>query len=345
MSLTKRGRLIVVLVVFVAVIGAPVLGANVYLRSVGVWGSSEPGDVVQVVVPEGAGVNEIGTILEERGVIKSAFGFRIATFVGEGAENIQAGEYQMPRGLTAGDALDWLMGNSPKGEEFVNITFREGLWLTDFAAVLDRDTHLSGDKFLDLATTGDVRSKFQPGRVETLEGLLFPSTYQVVETDTERTVLERLVGEFENQFAGLDFSTAKQLNLTKYDVAIVASMIEAETRVDAERPRVAQVIYNRLREGMALGIDATVIYALGEHKESLTQTDLEIDSPFNTRRFPGLPPTPIGAPGLESLRAALTPADGDWLYYVLADCEGNHAFSTSYDQFLQDKANYQGLEC
>jgi len=344
-SLTKRGRLIVVLVVFVAVIGAPVLGANVYLRSVGVWGSSEPGDVVQVVVPEGAGVNEIGTILEERGVIKSAFGFRIATFVGEGAENIQAGEYQMPRGLTAGDALDWLMGNSPKGEEFVNITFREGLWLTDFAAVLDRDTHLSGDKFLDLATTGDVRSKFQPGRVETLEGLLFPSTYQVVETDTERTVLERLVGEFENQFAGLDFSTAKQLNLTKYDVAIVASMIEAETRVDAERPRVAQVIYNRLREGMALGIDATVIYALGEHKESLTQTDLEIDSPFNTRRFPGLPPTPIGAPGLESLRAALTPADGDWLYYVLADCEGNHAFSTSYDQFLQDKANYQGLEC
>ena len=345
MSLTKRGRLIVVLVVFVAVIGAPVLGANVYLRSVGVWGSSEPGDVVQVVVPEGAGVNEIGTILEERGVIKSAFGFRIATFVGEGAENIQAGEYQMPRGLTAGDALDWLMGNSPKGEEFVNITFREGLWLTDFAAVLDRDTHLSGDKFLDLATTGDVRSKFQPGRVETLEGLLFPSTYQVVETDTERTVLERLVVEFENQFAGLDFSTAKQLNLTKYDVAIVASMIEAETRVDAERPRVAQVIYNRLREGMALGIDATVIYALGEHKESLTQTDLEIDSPFNTRRFPGLPPTPIGAPGLESLRAALTPADGDWLYYVLADCEGNHAFSTSYDQFLQDKANYQGLEC
>jgi UPF0755 protein len=344
-SLTKRGRLIVVLGVFLAVLGTPVFAANLYLRSIGVWGASDPRDVVQVVVPKGAGVGEIGSILEERGVIKSAFGFRIATFLGEGAEDIQAGEYQMPRGLTAGDALDWLLGNNPEGGEFVNVTFREGLWLEDFAALLERDTHLSGDAFLELATSGEVRSKYQPKEVDTLEGLLFPSTYQVVEKDTERTVLDRLIAEFEKQLGSLDFTTATQLNLTRYDVVIVASMIEAETRVDAERPKVAQVIYNRLREEMALGIDATVIYALGEHKQSLTGSDLEIDSPYNTRRYPGLPPTPIGAPSLASLKAALNPADGDWIYYVLADCEGNHAFSSSYDQFLQDKANYQGLEC
>ncbi|HZA42085.1 MAG TPA: endolytic transglycosylase MltG [Actinomycetota bacterium] len=345
MSLTKRGRLMVVLGVFLAILGTPVLAANFYLRSVGVWGSSDPGEVVQVVVPKGAGVSQIGTILEERGVIKSATGFRIATYVGEGAEQIQAGEYQMPRGLTAGDALDWLLGNNPAGEEFVNVTFREGLWLEDFAAVLDRDTDLSGKAFLNLATNGEVRSKYQPKQVDTLEGLLFPSTYQIVEKDTERTILDRLVAEFEKQFSSLDFSTAKQLNLTRYDVAIVASMIEAETRVDSERPKVAQVIYNRLREGMTLGIDATVLYALGEHKQSLTQSDLEVDSPYNTRKNPGLPPTPIGAPSSASLEAALNPADGDWLYYVLADCEGNHAFSSSYDEFLQDKSNYQGLEC
>jgi UPF0755 protein len=344
-SLTKRGRLIVVLAVFLVVLGTPVFAANLYLRSIGVWGSSDPREVVQVVVPKGAGVDEIGSILEERGVIKSAFGFRIATFLGEGAENIQAGEYQMPSGLTAGDALDWLLGNNPGGGEFVNVTFREGLWLEDFAALIERDTHLSGDVFLELATSGEVRSKFQPSKVDTLEGLLFPSTYQVVEKDTERTVLNRLIAEFERQLGSLDLTPAKQLNLTRYDVVIVASMIEAETRVDAERPKVAQVIYNRLREGMALGIDATVIYALGEHKQSLTGSDLEIDSPYNTRRYPGLPPTPIGAPSLASLKAALNPADGDWIYYVLADCEGNHAFSSSYDEFLQDKATYQGLEC
>lgn len=108
---------------------------------------------------------------------------------------------------------------------------------------------------------------------------------------------------------------------------------------------VARVIYNRLREGMTLGIDATVLYALGEHKDTLTESELAIDSPYNTRLVAGLPPTPIGAPGAASLEAAAQPAEGPWLYYVLADCEGNHAFSESYDEFLNNKAAYQQLSC
>ena len=108
---------------------------------------------------------------------------------------------------------------------------------------------------------------------------------------------------------------------------------------------IARVIYNRLQEGMPLGIDATVLYALGEHKSELSSDDLKIDSPYNTRIVTGLPPTPIGAPGLNSLEAALAPAEGEWLYYVLADCEGHHAFSTNYDDFLEDKAAYQSLSC
>jgi UPF0755 protein len=345
LKLTKRGRVIFVLVVFLAIIGVPILATNMFMRSIGVWGSSEPGEVVQIVIPEGTGVAEIGTILADEGVIKSSFGFRVATWLGDGEENIQAGTYQMPRGMTAGDALDWLLGERPESEKFVNVTFPEGSWLTDFGKILDRDTHLSGDKFLDLANSARVRSKYLPQGVDTLEGLLFPSTYQVVEEDTERTVLKRLVTEFENQMAALDFSTAEALNLTRYEVVIVASMIEAETSQESETAKVAQVIYNRLREGMPLGIDATVIYALGEHKQSLTSEDLDIDSPYNTREVTGLPPTPIGAPGITSLRAALNPAEGDWLYYVLADCQGHHSFSTNYDDFLADKAEYQALEC
>lgn len=108
---------------------------------------------------------------------------------------------------------------------------------------------------------------------------------------------------------------------------------------------VARVIYNRLREGMTLGIDATIIYGLGKHTEELTQSELEIDSPYNTRLYAGLPPTPIGAPGAESLKAAAAPADGEWLYYVLGDCDGNHRFSESYEEFLQNKAAYQQLSC
>jgi UPF0755 protein len=144
---------------------------------------------------------------------------------------------------------------------------------------------------------------------------------------------------------GLDTAVIDEMGISVYEAIIVASMIEAEASVAGDRDKIAAVIYNRLDEGMTLGIDATVLYAIGEHKEELTVSDLEVDSPYNTRKYPGLPPTPIGAPGSASLEAALNPADGTWLYYVLADCEGNHAFSTSYDEFLQNKENYLALEC
>jgi UPF0755 protein len=114
---------------------------------------------------------------------------------------------------------------------------------------------------------------------------------------------------------------------------IIASMIEREARVPEERPMIARVVYNRLRDGMTLGIDATVIYALGRHTDVLTRSDLEIDSPYNTRRFAGLPPTPIASPGRESLEAALNPAPGDWLYYVIADEDGRHTFTENYRDF------------
>ena len=345
MALTRRGRVVVALVVLLGVAGIPALAGTLYLRSIGLWGKSEPGGTVDVVIPKGASVDEIGDVLESEGVIRSGFGFRLATFLESGDENIQAGRYEMRQGLTAGDALDDLLSQRPEGAKFVNVTFPEGSWLVDFAAVLERDTHISDSSFMKLATSGNIRSRFQPKDVETLEGLLFPSTYQIVDKDDAESVIERLVREFDKRASNVNIENANSLGVTPYEAIIVASMIEAEAFVDEERGKIAAVIYNRLDQGIPLGIDATVLYALGEHKESLTQSDLQIDSPYNTRRVAGLPPTPIGAPGVESLSAALEPADGEWLYYVLADCDGNHAFSESYDEFLQDKAAYRSLEC
>jgi UPF0755 protein len=133
--------------------------------------------------------------------------------------------------------------------------------------------------------------------------------------------------------------------LTPYEVVVVASMIEAEAKVPEEKPMMARVIYNRLGLGMSLGIDATVIYALGERTDQLTRSDLEVESPFNTRRYPGLPPTPIGSPGRASLEAALNPAEGEWLYYVLTDEDGRHYFTEDYDDFLraQEESRDKGL--
>lgn len=344
MTLTRRGRVVAALSVLLGLVVVAAVGGFIYLRSIGVNASSDPGKKVEVVIPTGASAEKVGQLLEKQGVIESAFGFRVAAYLEGGWEEVQAGRYELPTGLSANDALASLVEEGPI-VEFVTVTFPEGSWLTDFARILDENTHIDGDDFLRLTTRGKIASKYRPPDVATMEGLLFPSTYQIVESDDARSVAERLAAEFEKQADKVDFSQAEALGVTPYEAITIASMIEAEAQVDEERPMVARVIYNRIAEGMKLEIDATVQYAIGEHKEELTVSDLEVDSPYNTRKFEGIPPTPIGAPGLASLEAALNPADGPWLFYVLNDCEGHHAFSKSYEEFLRNKEVYQGLEC
>jgi UPF0755 protein len=332
------GCLLPALVLLVAVAGAPYL----FLSSIGVIGERAAGPRVVVSVPRGVGAAQIGAQLERAGVVPSALGFRIVAYLEGAGDDIQAGRYSLRRNLSARAALRALR-RGPDEESFVTVTFPEGSWLTDFAAIVARDTHLSGRRFLRLARSGAIRSQLRPASVDTLEGLLFPSTYQVVRRDTERSLLERLVAQLEKEMTTIDTPTEEGLG--PYELVIVASMVEAEARVPADRAKIAAVIVNRLDEGMPLGIDATVSYALGEHKRSLDATDLRVDSPYNTRRFAGLPPTPIGAPGRAALEAAARPARGQWLYFVVADCNGRHAFSRSYSQFLADKAAYQALDC
>lgn len=343
MKLTRRGRVVLTLSFLVLLLGVPALGGALYLRSIGVVQQSEPGRVVTVQVPEGASITEIGKLLERRGVISSSFGFRIASYLEGGSDSVLAGRYRLSTGLSARDALDALA----KGPEieFVTVTFPEGSWLVDFAARVEDGTDLSGDKFLKLTSQAQLKSSLLPGDVDTLEGLLFPSTYQVDENDTVETLARRLVDEMEREVHKLDLSGVEAMGYSAYDVVNIASMVQAEARVDEDRGKIARVIYNRLGQGMALGIDATIIYATGEHKTSLTESDLAIDSPYNTREVTGLPPTPIGAPGVDSLRAAANPTSGDWLYYVVSDCKGHHAFSVDYEDFLEDKAAYESLSC
>ena len=332
------------LVATLAVLAAIALaGGFLVVRMLGLTGSGDRGPAVGLVVPDGATATEVGELLERRGVIRSALGFRIASLLEGGAEEIQAGRYRLPTGLTAPDALAALA----RGPEirFVTLTFPEGSWLTDFARIVGEETSIAPRRFLSLARGGEVRSALQPPSVETLEGLLWPSTYRVDEQETAASLLRRLVDEMESRVRRLDLDEAARRGLTPYEAVIVASMVEAEARVPADRPKVAAVIFNRLQRGMALGIDATVAYAVGKRGGELTVDDLAVDSPYNTRLYPGLPPTPIGAPGLASLRATARPARGEWLYFVLADCGGRHAFSESYADFLEDKAAYQELDC
>ena len=180
------------------------------------------------------------------------------------------------------------------------------------------------------------------------EGILFPETYRIEAEADEEAVLRKLVGPARAMMTELNVASAQErFNLTPYEVLIVASLIEEETKVDAERAQVARVIYNRLSQGIPLGIDATSRYEAELAGRDREDIDFESDSPYNTRKVAGLPPTPIASPGRASIEAALNPADGPWIYYVLEDAEGNHFFTDSNSEFLaaKDRCRDAGLGC
>lgn len=220
------------------------------------------------------------------------------------------------------------------------LLIREGLRREDIAELLDAETTISGDRYLGLTAPGARGRKLAGAdRPTSLEGFLFPATYEITDATTARELVDDQVRAYRLAESQVDYRYARSRNLTRYDVLIIASMIEREVRVPSERRIVAGVIYNRLRAGMMLGIDATVQYAIGEWKPELTASDLAVDSPYNTRRYVGLPPGPICNPGLDSIRAAARPARHDYLYYVARnDGSGAHWFSTTAAAFEADVA-------
>jgi UPF0755 protein len=181
-----------------------------------------------------------------------------------------------------------------------------------------------------------------PAGTPNLEGFLFPATYELYAGSPARRLVAEQLQAFEENFGAAEIRRARALRITPYQLLIVASMIEREALLERDRPRVAAVIYNRLRLGMALGIDATIRYALNDFSGPLTEAQLQTDSPYNTRTHLGLPPTPISNPGVVSIEAAAHPANVPYLYYVNgADGCGDLVFSTSSAEFERNAAAYQ----
>lgn len=222
----------------------------------------------------------------------------------------------------------------PPPPALVPVTFPEGFRATEMAAALAGKTRLSSDAYLGLAGPS-ARGAELAGRSQPtgLEGFLFPATYEIGTDTTEAFLVDRQIQAYQRTMAGINLGDAKKRKLTEYDVVIIASMIEREVKVPQERRLVAGVIYNRLKRGMRLDIDATVQYALGEWRP-LTGADLKSSSPYNTRRFTGLPPGPICNPGRASLVAAAHPLTTDYLYYVArGDGTGRHRFAKTLEEF------------
>lgn len=297
---------------------------------------SPGGGAVKVVVTPGSSGSAIAERLAEKRVVSSSLAFRIFLRLRGGGSDLKAGEYALREAMP----FDELLAELRKGPEvrFVRLTIPEGFNLEQIAARVSERTHISRDQFLQAAATATVRPAPFGEEAGTLEGLLYPKTYFVSERETAESLVGRLVAQFEKETARVEWARAATLRVTPYQALVIASLIEEEAKEDVERPQISAVIHNRLRLGMKLEIDATIQFAVRKYDgRPLTQSDLEIDSPYNTRRYPGIPPGPIASPRLLSIVAALEPASSDAIYFVLTpDCK-RHLFTASYREFLRAK--------
>lgn len=300
------------------------------------------GRPVDVEIERGTSGAAIASQLERMGVIDSALAFRVYMKVKD-LPGVQAGRYRLRTGMSH-EAVTAALAKGPS-VEFVKLVIPEGSNLDQVAAQVARLTHIEAADFIAAATAATVRPSILPPGIDTLEGFLYPATYYVEETETAQSLVKRLVAEFEEKASDVGLERASAMGRTPYEILIVASMIEEEAKTKPEDPsdertKMSSVIHNRLKKGIPLGIDATIQYAVKKFQgQPLTQSDLEIDSPFNTRRRQGLPPTPISSPRAASIAAALEPAQTDLLYYVLSSDCVHHVFTASYDAFLKAKAS------
>lgn len=346
---SSRGRRILTLAVAVLVVLALVAGGAGWWVARQIDPPGEPGEPRTIEIPEGSTSDDIGALLAAEGIITSDLVWEWYLRINGGGP-FQAGSYELADNSAIGDVITVLEAG-PRPPEERSFTVPEGLTLAETVARLaDPEVGLGFDEatMRQLLDSGQVRSVHQPGDQPSNEGILFPETYRVAADADELAVLQRMVAELDATMAELDVAAAQErFNLTPYEVLIVASLIEEETKVPEERPMVARVIYNRLRQGIPLGIDATSRYEAELAGRDREDIDFTSDSPYNTRRQPGLPPTPIASPGRASIEAALNPAEGPWIYYVLEDADGHHFFTDSDSEFLaaKERCRVNGLGC
>jgi UPF0755 protein len=296
------------------------------------------GQRVRVVVPRGAGVAEIGDLLERKGIVASSFFFQTRARLAGRTGSLKPGSYRLRRDMSYAAVLDALEKGTPPS--IVVLTIPEGRSRREVARLVRGK--LEGD-YLRATRRSRVLDPRDYGaeRARDLEGFLFPATYELKRGKPMRALVDQQLETFRQKSKTVDMRYARSKNLTRYDVLIIASLVEREVQVPKERRLVASVIYNRLHQGMPLGIDATVRFVTGNWERPLRKSELANRSPYNTRRGPGLPPGPIGSPGLASIEAAAHPARTGYLFYVVKPGgNGAHAFSKTDAEFQRDVERY-----
>ncbi|HUR34274.1 MAG TPA: endolytic transglycosylase MltG [Vicinamibacterales bacterium] len=300
---------------------------------------ASPGSAVALEIPAGSGTRSIGQRLVDAGIVRDMLTYRVALWMSGDARRLKAGEYRFDHPMTAAEVI----GKIARGEvDLVNVTFREGLTILDMASLFEAQGFGPAASFRDAASRRSLIADLDPAAPD-LEGYLFPETYAVSRHVTAEQLVRAMVEGFRRVLTPQLAAAASARGLSVRQLVTLASIVENETGAAAERPMVAAVYSNRLKIGMGLQCDPTVIYALqraGKFNGNLTRDDLSLDSPYNTYRYAGLPPGPIAAPGRASLEAAAQPANEDFLYFVSRN-DGTHAFARTLDEHNRNVERFQ----
>lgn len=308
----------------IAVAAAALISFSIlYVYFIGRLGGPE--EPVEIVIPQGSSASSTARLLQDKGVIGSATIFQTAAALTGLDRKLRPGRYPMRRGMPISEALRFLKAG---GSEDVRVTIPEGFMARQIAERLAAAGVCPAADFLSYV------------RTNRLEGYLFPATYKFGPDTSAEKAARRLHDEFRRQIESEFEQTSPKPNLTLLQTVTLASIVEREAVLAAEKPRIASVYLNRMKLRMRLEADPTVQYALGNWKKRLTISDLRDSSPYNTYTHFGLPPGPICSPGLASVRAVLKPAQTDYLYFV-ADAKGGHVFSRTIEEHMKAKADFK----
>jgi uncharacterized YceG family protein len=330
----RVGRLAAVALVALVVVGAAWFANSLFQPFNGGDGSGE----VRLAIPEGASLGEIADLLEREGVVSSSSFFQLRARLTGRSGDLKPGRYTLGRDMSFAAVLDELERGLPP--DVVQVTIPEGRSRREVAPLVKRldGNYVRATRRHPALDPRDYRAQ----GARSLEGFLFPATYELKKGQPVRRLVGQQLAAFEQNFESVDLAYARRRNLTPYDVLIIASLIEREAAVPKERPIIASVIYNRLRTDLRLDIDATVRFVTGNWTEPLRVSELQNPSPYNTRVHAGLPPGPIGNPGLASIKAAARPAKTNYLFYVAAVCgNGKHKFAATDAEHQANVAEYE----
>lgn len=299
-----------------------------------------PGDFQDVTIPPGTSPRAIGDRLVEAGVVRDGLTFRLALLLTNEARRLKAGEFRFEGPMSPREVI----GKVARGEfDLVSVTFREGLTIPEMATVFESQGLGTAEAFTTAARDASLVHDIDPAAVD-LEGYLFPDTYPVSRHIDAPGMVKVMVERFGRALTPELRAAASARGYSVRQLVTLASIVEKETGTPSERPLVSAVYTNRLKVGMGLQCDPTVIYALqlaGKYNGNLRRADLSFDSPYNTYRYAGLPPGPIAAPGQSSLEAAVHPEVGaEYLFFVSRN-DGTHAFARSLDEHNRNVQEFQ----